>query len=134
MVDASEAGIITVRACNPADVPALWPDVAPLLQTAIDKTHGERELQDVRRYIDAGDATLLVCEIAGKIWAAAVLLIVDYERMRGLRVWLMGGNQRDKWQSALLAGLEDIAALVGAVRVEVGVRRGLEPILRAAGY
>lgn len=134
MVDAAEKVTVTVRACNPADVPAVWPAVAPLLQTAIERTQGERELEDVRDYIDAGDATLVVCEIAGRIWAAAVLLIVDYERMRGLRVWLMGGHDREHWRGALLDGLDEIARLVGADRVEVGVRRGLIPILNAAGY
>lgn len=123
-----------VRELTPEEVAARWDELAPAIARGVDRAHREFTLDDVRAQIDKGLAQVVTCEADGAVQAVCVVQVIQYDRMRALRVWIMGGVGLAIWQEVLMKGLEGLGRHRGAARLEVGVRRGLVPILARMGF
>lgn len=107
----------------PANIAKLWPQVAPLLQPAIDLS-GTHDAEDVRKKLIAGNAQLWV-QWSEKVDAAAVTEFIDYPRGLWLRVWLAGAAIKGAWAEFQRIIIE-FASANQCVGVENWGRKGWE--------
>jgi hypothetical protein len=78
---------------NPAQLPQVWPVVAPMLQRAIDLDPDLNTIQQVEQAVRTGRTYLLIWEEPGEgITGAVTVDIIDYPRERVAHVNLMGGK------------------------------------------
>lgn len=78
---------------NPAQLPQVWPTVAPMLQRAIDLDPELNTIQQVEQAVRTGHTYLLIWDEPGEgIIGAVTVDIIDYPRERVAHVNLMGGK------------------------------------------
>jgi hypothetical protein len=78
---------------NPAQLPQVWPVVAPMLQRAIDLDPDLNTIQQVEQAVRTGHTYLLIWDEPGEgITGAVTVDIIDYPRERVAHVNLMGGK------------------------------------------
>lgn len=78
---------------NPAQLPQVWPVVAPMLQRAIDLDPDLNTIQQVEQAVRTGHTYLLIWDEPGEgITGAVTIDIIDYPRERVAHVNLMGGK------------------------------------------
>ncbi len=108
-----------------------WPQVAPLLEQAVEMSNGTFLLEDIRRFIEDGAQQLLVAEIDGQIVAAMVTEVVDYPRKRSIKLVFAGGSRMDEWSEDLNRFMELGAKNIGAELIEVHGRPGWARYLKS---
>jgi len=96
-----------------------WPQVAPLLDQAVEMSNGTFLLDDVRRFVEDGTQQLLVAEIDGEIVAAMVTEVVDYPRKRSIKLVFAGGSRMDEWSEDLNRFMELGAKNIGAEQTTI---------------
>jgi hypothetical protein len=78
---------------NPAQLPQVWPVVAPMLQRAIDLDPELITIEQVEYAVRTGRTYLLIWDEPGEgITGAVTVDIIDYPRERVAHVNLMGGK------------------------------------------
>jgi len=78
---------------TPAQLPQVWPVVAPMLQRAIDLDPDLNTIQQVEQAVRTGHTYLLIWDEPGEgITGAVTVDIIDYPRERAAHVNLMGGK------------------------------------------
>ena len=78
---------------NPAQLPQVWPIVAPMLQRAIDLDPDLITAEQVEYAVRTGRTYLLIWDEPGEgITGAVTVDIIDYPRERVAHVNLMGGK------------------------------------------
>jgi hypothetical protein len=78
---------------NPAQLPQVWPVVAPMLQRAIDLDPELITIEQVEFAVRTGRTYLLIWDEPGEgITGAVTVDIIDYPRERVAHVNLMGGK------------------------------------------
>ena len=78
---------------NPAQLPQVWPVVAPMLQRAIDLDPDLNTIEQVEYAVRTGHTYLLIWDEPGEgITGAVTVDILDYPRERVAHVNLMGGK------------------------------------------
>jgi hypothetical protein len=116
-----------------ADAEFAWPIVAPLLQTAIDQTEGEFDLEFVRGRIQLGFMKLWALHEGKLVIAVAVTEIVKSPEYKWLRVVLLAGKDMQEWIH-LEPLLEHFARREECAFIEAYARPGLAKVLKAQGY
>ncbi len=126
------------RVCDvpiPHIVP-LWLEVAPLLKRPLDRDHAGRfQVEDVLAMLLQGRVRLWVSWNAETkaIEMAAVTEIVQYPRLRELKIWLIGGNNMRAWAKEGLSMIEDFARAQGCSVVSGAMRRGWIRVAASSG-
>lgn len=106
------------------EVVTIWPEVAPLIQKAIDRSQGEMTVEDVAKFIAERDMQLWVAEKNGRVSAAFVTSIANHPRLRVLRIVLCGGEGLGEWRDAAQAQFEKFAKANGCRQLDIIGRRG----------
>lgn len=115
----------------------VWPAVQPLVKKFLDTDPGLFEPQDILAALFNKDMQLWVTldkENNNKIIGAIVTEIVDYPRMRVLRIFGLGGKDFSDWIHLADKELSAFQQHVGAKRMEAFVRPGLAKILQKHGF
>ena len=120
---------------TPDQIPAVWPDAAPLFQKVIDKAvHGEFDVADLYRLAIAGKIVVcLVWEGVGVAMATAIEFI-DYPKARAANVLAMGGHDLKKVLYAYFPAVRQFCRNIGAKWIECNVSPGMERIHMRNGY
>ena len=114
-------------------VPEVWDEAAPLIDKALAYTSGRFELEDIEVALAEGRMSLVVTFDGGEMIGAMTVEIVDYPRLRALRVIHVGGERYPEWMMAAKSVLDDGARRVGATRLEMEGRPGWERIFKGLG-
>jgi len=101
---------------NTAEVDALWPQLAPRFQEAIDRFGDDLSVADLWQMCRAGQAFLMVALDGQKPVMGAVLQFQKWTNGTVLRCLILGGNDMDGW-------LKDFPGAVVKVMKEGGARR-----------
>src|SRR5512139_2654679 len=112
---------------SPDQLDALWPEAGPLLALAL-RLNRCLDLEDVHDYIRCGSMDLLVVldDETHELVAALATEIVDYPKLRSLRIVLSGGkdNRLLEWMDDMHALIEEGAKRAGCAVLEIIGRGG----------
>lgn len=116
-------------------IPAVWPDAAPLFQKVIDKAvHGEFDVADLYRLAVTGKIVVcLVWEGTDALMATAIEF-VDYPKARAANVLAMGGHDLKRVLDACFPAVRQFCRSIGANWIECSVSPGMERIHKRFGY
>lgn len=114
-------------------VPAVWPQAAPYLATALEHSAGDYGLAHAQALVAAGLWQLVVAtDDAGTIRGAATLNYFNRPNDRVAFITALGG--RFVVNRAILEQLKGIAATNGATCVEAAARQSVARLLRRCGF
>ena len=113
-----------VSAVNLHNIPTVWPFCVGHVADALEHADGEMEIEDVLRYVLGGNWILWTVVDDHKIIASAVTEVVEYPRLRALRVITLGGRNMKKWLPEILTVWEQHAKEIGCHRLEASGRKG----------
>ena len=119
---------------TPVQVPMVWPNVAPLLEKAIDRGDGTMTLDGLRSMCETRDGQLWV--ILGdtqESCAAAVTAIQNSDALRYLLILALGGMDMYAWIHALDETLSRFAKAHGCSQVRLIGRPGWARVLESIG-
>lgn len=108
---------------------AVMPDVAPMLQPAIDLSDGRWDLWSVVAMLLNGQGSLWISVSDGKPEAAMIARVLDYPKMRVLSLPFLGGTAMRNWMQFE----PQIAAWgksLGCVEMEGYARTGFKRVLK----
>lgn len=120
---------------DPRYLDAVWPDVAPLLQQAVAKNHGESDLSQLRAQIAYGGAQLIVWHEGDEIIAAASIEFKQYPNFRAAHVaYLAGQSSAEFWEAfkdwARKSGASCVESLCGPAEERLFQHYGMETTYR----
>lgn len=112
---------------------SIWPTVAPILQRALDRDHGEATTNDIlAKVLDTSNALWVVYQ--GKTLAAvATTSITVYPQYRAARLDCVAGDGLEFWFKPLLADIEEWARACGCVALEATGRPGWKQQMKEVG-
>lgn len=106
-----------------------WEEFTPRLNSAIEYSHGDFDLEDVRRDIQSGEMQVWALEsMTGGLHSICTTQIVNYDRQRVCTVVLAEGGIDSRWAPAIEI-IGRWAKEKNCVRLDAHARRGW---LRAA--
>jgi hypothetical protein len=121
----------------PEHLDDVWPEAAPLLARAL-RLNACLDLDDVHDFIRCGAMDLLVVVDGetGELVAALTSEIVDYPRLRSLRIVLAGANDNRllEWMDEMHDLIETGARQAGCAVMEIIGRGGWLKRLAKQGY
>lgn len=115
-------------------IPLFWPHVEDFISRALKRDKYQRYLtEDVLRFLLEERVRLWVAwnEETKAIDAAAVTEIIDYPRIRELRIWLIGGRNMKTWWKQGLDAVEEWGRSMGCKVSSGHMRKGWA---RLGGY
>lgn len=115
---------------------AVWPEAGPLLARAL-RYNRCLDLDDVLAFVRSGAMDLLVVlDGDGAVVAALATEIVDYPKLRSLRIVLAGGNDNRllEWRDPMHDLIEAGARQAGCSVLEIVGRQGWLRRLKDKGY
>jgi hypothetical protein len=116
-------------------VPDIWPQVEPLIASALAYAQGECTTRDVLERLSTERAALWVMlQPEGPMLGVVVAEVIAYPQQRVANAWLIAGKDADFWLPAADAALEAWARQRGCVAITGGGRRGFRPMLEKLGY
>lgn len=125
---------VEIRPIHSSDVSTYWPEVAPMIQLALNETDGEWSLGDVyESLIDESRALWLVLR-GGKIIAAVTSRIDEYKS--GLRVGVidMAGGEGFKDWSMFTDYISPFYKQMGCAKLEIAGRLGWSRLHTDKGF
>lgn len=114
------------------DVDLVWPVVKPMLQRAIEYNQGDFDTNYVLSRLMDSTMQLFVGYDTKDIIYAAVTEILPYQKLRALRIVLMGGKDIDSWVDTKI--FERFALSQACERIEIVGRKGWIKKLKSRGY
>ena len=119
-----------------AEVRAVWPKVAPLLQRAIPYTSGRTDMRSIFVALQEERQWLWVAfDDTDKVIAAAfVTHKADYPQGSALVIDCAGGEKMTGWLTTASKVFRRCAADLGAERVELYGRKGWARVLKSCGW
>lgn len=79
------------------DIGLYWPEVAPLLQKAIDKSQNDYSIHDIRSLLEARDMQLWIWLVDSKVAACLVTVIANYPHRRVCQMPFIAGRFMKDW-------------------------------------
>lgn len=102
----------------------IWPRARPFVVKALERDDsGRYEAEDILRLLISGDARLWVAW-DDAVQAAIITQIIQYPRLRELRIWLVGGGNMKSWVNEATELLEGFGRASGCALIAGGMRRG----------
>lgn len=105
----------------------IWPHARPFIAAALTRDGGGRyEPADILAALLRGVVRLWISwnDTSKRVEAAVVTEIIDYPRLRELRLWLVGGGNLAAWGRPMRDLLEEFARNQGCHVVTGGLRKG----------
>jgi hypothetical protein len=120
----------------PADrVMQHWRVVAPILEPAVDRSHGRWTMDHLLAAICLGHHALWVTYTeSGEIKGAMTTQVIDYPATRIVAIQFLGGTDFEKWVDGICDLAEKYAADVGASGLETAGRFGFWKYFKKRGY
>lgn len=115
-------------------VPYYWDFVEKYIRAALEHANGEMTAADVKTRCEENDMQLWVINRSGVAVGACTTELVDYPRLRRVRVVTLGGENFDDWGELLTQMLSGWGAENGAHQIEAYVRKGFSRKLTGLGY
>ncbi len=115
-------------------LPAVWTDVAPFLQSALDRAAGEFTLGGVARQLCDEQAYLWMAVRGGEVLGTLVAKIIPWERYRTCEIWLMGGKDAETWLPAMNEAVTAWADAAGCLDMRCYTRDGMEKLVKGFGF
>jgi hypothetical protein len=113
----------------------MWKEIFPLLEPAIERSHGRWTLTHVFDALYSGQQQLWIGYVnAGEIKFALTTEVANYPNARKLAIHFLGGDDYDEWGSDMTAMLERFAKDAGCSGVEAVARFGFWPMFKDRGY
>lgn len=97
--------------------------VAEWIDAALDRdrTH---DPEQVLALCEAGKAQLWIVWGEGRAWAAVVTEVITAPLRRTANIWLVGGEERKRWNEAVLSRVEQWATVQGCSSLRAVGRKG----------
>ena len=105
-----------------------WAQAQPHIEAALAYAGDTHEIQDIQEACLIGEAHLWTSENS-----AAVTEIIQYPRLRSVRIWLAGGDLAEL-RDDIRPRIETYARREGAGRIEIAGRPGWKRALAGVGY
>jgi hypothetical protein len=118
---------IAIHGIRAEDLELAWPQVAPLIQRALEHAFGEILLDDVWNALLEKDMQLWIAREGSQIKACVVTEIIVYPRMKAMRIVALGGTGFDGWKHGW-DQIELWARVHGASRIEAWARPGVRKL------
>ena len=119
----------------PLRIPQIWSKVAPLLQPAVDRSHGRWTIENLFDAVYVGQQQLWIgYEDIDEIKFALTSQISDYPNAKFLAVQFLGGDAFADWSDDMLSLLKRFAEDSGCTGIEAVARFGFWPLFKRHGY
>lgn len=115
-------------------VPYYWDFIEKYIRSALEHASGELTAQDIKNCCEERDMQLWVVNKDGVACGAVTTELVNYPRLRRVRVVTLGGENFDEWGELLDTILMGWGAENGAHQMEAYVRKGFMKKLSNLGY
>jgi hypothetical protein len=122
-----------VTGVAPAELEAVWPQVALMLSDALAHSGESHTLNDVRQSLEREESMLWLVTDAVDSTIAALVSYANEER-NALTVWLMSGSALDEWVDDVQPLLVRYARERGLPYADAYMRPGLARRLKAHGW
>lgn len=124
-----------MAAVKPEMIPLVWVTVEPMIQAAVDHSHGELSTEVIlQRLLDQEMLLLTVCE-GSKIMASVTVEKREFQTGKNiLNVTTAGGSDLHIWMKFLDEVLDNLARDYGCEEVVIVGRAGWERMLKNIGY
>lgn len=119
---------------DPEYLSTQWPIAAPFLQRAIDESHGEITLEEIRKGVSLGEYGVIAVYEGDVPIAAVAIEVRNHPNKRVLYITLAGGSRSDEWVSLVVAEAERYARQFGCSSVYISGRRGWVKKLANEGF
>lgn len=118
---ANDDGRYESWAFYPREINAVWPELEPLVTSALKQSRGELAADDVLRYLREGTFTAFVTVQDGRIELVMIMEIVTFPRMTKANIVVVAG--KGVWKAErFLPAVEQWALAHGAVELTGYVR------------
>lgn len=117
----------------PDDLPGIWMEIAPRLQSAVDTSRGKLELGDFAALIGADRMQLWLVRNGNKIAGVVVTEVADFPRQVVCRIVACVGVGLHDW-IGFIEEIEDWARTVGCGAMQLIARKGYARALRQFDY
>lgn len=123
-----------IRGIPPQAVDGLWRFAEPYIKRALDHTHGELSIEDIKGFCCNSDMQLWMISKGTRVVGAGTTQIVCYPQMKVCRIVSLAGSEFDEWMDIAHMNLELWAESMGCTAMEAYVRKGFVPKLGQIGY
>jgi len=117
----------------PAEVSYSWHLVAPMIDAALERGHGEFDLEHLRTFVLQGNMQLWVGYEESKIFAVCLTECATYPNYKVLRVVVLAGRDMKEW-THLEPLLEGYARATDCAFIEGWTRPGMAKVVEPLGY
>jgi len=124
---------ITIAACPPQMLAAVWDQCIPFLEKVVARSHGEITIDSVKARLQRADSLLVViCDGTEVIGACVVEVRVMDSGLRALFIPIVGGTRMFEWMDQFLEIAKAIAKDYDCTELRgMAVRKGWMRILKA---
>jgi hypothetical protein len=124
---------LIVAAVPPVLVPPLWASVEPILAMAVDKAHGDLDIDNLYDRLLAGQEMLLAVLDGPLVIAACIVTVSTLDTgVRVLYVPALAGNRMDEWFEQGLSVLRHLAKEQGCTSIRACGRPGWQKQIPSA--
>lgn len=135
-IDRVEADRLVIAAIPATLVELVWPQVEPLLMKAVERSHGEADINALKSTTLLGDTLIVTVSEGTKIIAASTLEVRQFDTgLKTLYVSFVGGERIGEWLHRFFEVCKAIAKDLNCSELRaVSVRKGWMRKLQALGW
>lgn len=115
------------------DVPKYWPVILPWVTKALEQGGVVWLPNDVYDLLLRKQAKLWLAWEGGSPIACAVTVLMNYQRLRSVSIFALGGSGLKKWLH-FLTDIREYAKAIGAEAIEAPGRKAFGRILKRHGF
>lgn len=112
----------------------VWPDVAPILQKALDRADNRYLITDIYQAVVDKDMQLWVTFNHAGIVAAGITQIIQYPQKKILALPFVGGEEMPKWIDSVMHDIELFAREKGCDGIDLLGRPGWKKFINFNQY
>lgn len=126
---------VLISAITPNMIPLVWHTVAPMIQMAVEYSHGELDLEDILARLTNNEMLLLTVSEGDLIIAALTIEKRDFASGKNiLNVTTAGGADLHLWMDQLDPIIDELAREHGCTEIYIVGRPGWMRLLKGIGY
>lgn len=110
-----------------------WEFVKHELERALSSQYNRIDIDDVRDMIERKEAQLWALH-DGVTKAVMVTEIIEYKKLKAVKIWLVTGTELDTWLDTLIETVGQWAKAQGCTVMEFTGRKGWEKVLNKKGF
>lgn len=120
----------------PGNIDTLWPQIAPVMQLPVDRSHGEVTMDSTKDRIKQGIARLFIVIENNKIIAVNTLEVRFFDSgIKSLYIPMVGGTKMEMWGEEFYNIAKKIGKEIGARELRgIAVRDGWLRLAKKRGW